>query len=133
MISRDEKAVEYSGQGFNCAQSVLASCSDLTGLDEKASLAVAGGFGGGLHRGELCGALAGAVMALGAAFPHNEPGDTMAKTRIGGKSEECCRRFEEEFGCLRCRDLLEAAGGRGRCPEFMGYCAELVAEMIEDD
>ena len=37
-------ATEYHEKGFNCAQSVLCSCGEYTGLDEKTALAVSGGF-----------------------------------------------------------------------------------------
>ena len=44
-----EKAVLLHGQGYNCAQSVLAACGEYTGMDEKTALAIAGGFGGGMR------------------------------------------------------------------------------------
>ena len=62
-MTAKEKATELHGKGCNCAQSVLLSLGDVTGLDEKTAAAVACGFGGGAGCRELCGALSGAIKA----------------------------------------------------------------------
>lgn len=131
-MERDERALEYFSSGCNCAQAVLAGCSDMTGLDERQSLTVAGGFGGGLACGEVCGALCGAVLALGALFPYADPEDAAAKTRLRAVSQDACERFREEFGCLTCRELQDKYGGKSRCPEFVQFCTQLVEEMWEE-
>ena len=43
-----EKAVNNFKSGYNCAQSVFAAFGDITGIDEKTALEIAGGFGGGV-------------------------------------------------------------------------------------
>ena len=63
-MTRYERAAEYHHKGFNCCQAVLASFSDVTGLSEQTSFDMGGGFGAGAQTGELCGAIAGAVMTL---------------------------------------------------------------------
>ena len=129
----DKKAMikELHGQGFNCAQSVLAACAEYTGLDRNLGLAIAGGFGGGLRAGEVCGAVSGAAMALGLCCPHTTPDAPEEKARISAQSAELCNRFREEFGCLTCRDLLQKYGGKDMCVRFMEYCAELASDIIE--
>lgn len=69
---------------------------------------VAAGFGGGLARtAGVCGALTGAIMALGLAQPSVEPERNLAERE---KTYERCRRLLEQFRCLHgsilCRDLL---------------------------
>ena len=64
-MTRYERAAEYHHKGFNCCQAVLASFHDVTGLSEQTSFDMGGGFGAGAQTGELCGAIAGAVMTLG--------------------------------------------------------------------
>ena len=83
----------------NCAQSVLASCCDLTGLDETQALIISGGFGGGLGCGEVCGAVSGAIMALGMRY-----GDE--NNRQCGKSKEFLQAFKAAHGSIICRELL---------------------------
>ena len=66
-MSIQESAIAYHGQGYNCAQSVLAALQEETGLDENTAKRVAAGFGGGVRCGEICGSITGAVMAFGLA------------------------------------------------------------------
>ena len=42
-------AYEYHKAGYNCAQSVAGAFEDLTGLTKEQLMALAGGFGGGVH------------------------------------------------------------------------------------
>ncbi len=100
------KPSEIHERGFNCAQSVLLSLSDLTGLDEETSLAIAGGFGGGMRAAEVCGAVSGAVMAIGLSFPFTDGKDIEARDRISDLTREFHRRFREVNGTLICRELL---------------------------
>jgi len=130
-MDRKENLNELREQGYNCAQCCLASCSDLTGLDRRTALAVAGGFGGGLRVGEVCGALSGAVMALGLCCPHTSPNSPDEKAKVGALSAEACERFKGEFGALTCRELVEKYGGKEMCPRFIEYSSELVFEIIE--
>ena len=52
---------------YNCAQSVLATFAPEIGLTEEEAFRLGGPFGAGMHRGSVCGALTGALMALGLA------------------------------------------------------------------
>lgn len=131
-MERDEKALEYFAQSYNCAQSVFAGCADLTGLDETTALSVATGFGGGLACGEVCGALAGAVMSLGMCFPNTAPNNPSGKEHVHRIVEDCCGRFRSEYGCVTCRELIEKAGGRDRCGEYVQFAAQLVGDIVEE-
>lgn len=72
-MTRYERAAEYHHKGFNCCQAVLASFRDVTGLSEQTSFDMGGGFGAGAQTGELCGAIAGAVMTLGMLTTQRTP------------------------------------------------------------
>lgn len=124
-----EQAVAIHGEGFNCAQSVLCALSEQTGLDCPRSKSVAAGFGGGLRSGEACGAVTGAVMALGLARATDGAGS--AKTRIAELTRELIAAFRTQYGRVRCDELLEDAGGHGRCDEFIAFCADCAAARIE--
>ena len=129
-MNRDDRALEYFDSGFNCAQSVCTACSDLIGLDEKQALAVSGGFGGGVRCGEICGALTGAVMAIGAVYPFNDCTDQQAKDKIAALAVECTGKFKEKYGCVRCEELKAA---QYSCPEIIEYGAELAEQIIKDN
>ena len=65
---------------------------------------IASCFGGGIgNTGAVCGAVAGAVMAIGLK---RERGDTMEDwLRIAAVAQEYRRRFEAEMKSINCRDL----------------------------
>ena len=117
-------------RGFNCAQSVLGALGEYTGLDENTAMALAGGFGGGVRCGEICGAASGAVMALGLAFPYANEEDAAAKARIAKLTMTFNRCFIEKFGCVRCQDLKS----RGvPCDELIAWAAERAEEIIREN
>lgn len=142
-MDRCALAMEYHKKGYNCCQSVVTACKDLTGLSERDSLAVAGGFGRGVGGGEeLCGAVSGAVMALSLLAPHTDENDPWEKQRIYTITKKLQAEFREKFENLRCKELL--AGGLevdGRfptakrlgldkpCQVFIVTAVELVEEM----
>lgn len=144
-MDRMERANEYHGRGFNCCQSVVAAFSDLTGLSEQESFNIGGGFGAGAGTGELCGALSGAIMALGMLTPVDPADPVGSKRRTVAKSKELQKRFLERFGHLRCQDLLknrteaeEETGAAKRlgltrhCDIMVVTAVEIVEEMLAE-
>ena len=127
-MSIGENAAKYHDLGYNCCQCVLNACTSYTGLDDKIGLAIAGGFGGGLRSGEVCGAISGAVMALGLAFPYNDHTVPEAKERIGELTAECVKRCTEACGNVTCRDLKDKCGKT--CNELIAICAQIAEQMI---
>lgn len=125
-----ELAIKYHDSGFNCAQAVLCACAEYTGLDEKTALAVSAGFGGGLRSGEVCGAISGAVMALGLANPFTDSSDTAAKDKIAALAKDCVAAGKEKFGCIHCSELK---GDKSNCPYYIGEMAALAEEMIKNN
>ncbi|MBR4870312.1 MAG: C_GCAxxG_C_C family protein [Oscillospiraceae bacterium] len=134
-MDRITLANNYHDNGFNCAQSVFAAFGDLTGIDEKTALKIAGGFGGGVKVGEICGAASGAVMVIGALYPHVTEKDMAEKKLVGDVTTEFLKRFKERFGSLPCRDLklikispemAPAAAAHG----IDKHCAVLIAEAV---
>lgn len=129
MSIRDE-ATKLHDSGHNCAQSVFTSCREHTGLDDKLALAISGGFGGGLRVGEVCGALSGALMAIGVCNPYDDCTDTEKKEKIAALAKEVCRRFKEKYGCLRCNDLKAI---EVNCGELIEFTAELAETIIKEN
>lgn len=125
-----KEATRIHESGHNCAQSVFCACREYTGLDDKMALAVSGGFGGGLRCGEICGALSGAVMAIGAVYPFDVCDNQQAKDKIAALAVECTGKFKEKYGWVRCNDL-KASGVP--CPEIIEYGAELAEQIIKDN
>ena len=122
-----ETALAVHSRGFNCAQSVLCACGKYTGLDENTALALSAGFGGGVRSGEICGAISGAVMALGYAAAHADPTDPKAKREAADAARDCVTSFREEYACVRCQDLKRAGVS---CPELIAHGAEYVEDKL---
>lgn len=140
-------ATQLHDNGFNCAQAVFGSLTDITGLDQKMALTIAGGFGGGMRAAEVCGAVSGAVMALGIAFPYNDSSDTGAKDKIAALTREFHKRFKEEYGSIICRNLLgydmeteegaaaikETGVGKKICPPIIEGAAKIARDIIREN
>ena len=136
-MERCKTANEWHDRGFNCAQSVLAAFADRIGMPAQELMSLAGGFGAGTGTGELCGAVSGAVMALGLLTPvdMNEP--VASKKRTLELSKEFQKRFSDVFGGLRCSDLIQkkyvpdertpAAAEMG----LAGHCAVMIVTAVE--
>ena len=146
MAAMNEEQARYMlfDQGYDCAQTVLSAFAEDLDLDEETALRLAAGFGGGMHLGDMCGCVTGALMALGLKYGFDQPGDKVGKDLMNAKAQEFERRFREAVGGLRCRELLEAdvstpegkllAGERvpQRCPGFVVAACEILEEMLEE-
>ena len=128
IVGIGEEAVRIHGEGFNCAQCVLCACGKYTGLDRKTALAVACGFGGGVRCGEICGAISGAVMALGAAASVCENREAMA--RVAALTKKCSGAFREKYGAVRCLDLKRAGVP---CDELIAFGAETAEKLMHEE
>ena len=101
------QAAAVFNQGFNCAQAVLKCCGETQGLPAETALRVAGVFGGGMARtGQTCGAVTGALMAIGLRHAMVTPGDDAARQRATDAGREFLRRFTAQHGSNVCRELL---------------------------
>ena len=87
----------------------------------------------GRTKEEVCGALAGGVLALGFLTGRSVPGDSWDEAAQA--AAELRQRFIAKFGTTRCRDLLEAFGPQenmDRCQRLSGETAGMLAALIEE-
>jgi len=112
-------------------------------LDKETALKLASPFGGGVaRRGEICGAISGALLVLGLARGADEPA---GKDEIYRLSQEFMRLFEEKHATVICRDLLscdigtpdgwqmakEAGKFTTICPVLVRDAAEIVQTFLK--
>jgi C_GCAxxG_C_C family probable redox protein len=91
----------------NCAQSVLAAYAADYGLEINKALQAAVGFGGGMGRvQDVCGALSGAVIALGLASGFKEEDGRDKINAVYAKVHRLIDEFSAKEGTIKCRDLL---------------------------
>lgn len=102
----EEKAQFYFSNGFNCAESVLKSLVDEMNIDCSCIPEIATGFGAGFGRhGEVCGAITGAVMAIGLKYGRSNAEDTEAKEKAYAIVDDFLKTFKIKFKNVRCIDL----------------------------
>ena len=108
MSLKSEKAVAAFTSGFNCSQSTLSVFCDELSLDRESAFKIACGFGAGMGRkGEICDALSGAIIALGARYGRGENDDPAATAITYRRTSELLQRFTEKHGSVRCKELLD--------------------------
>lgn len=104
-----QQATQTFAQGFNCAQSVLYTYGKQYFTEPTAALKLASAFGAGItYRGETCGAVTGALMALGLEFGYSEMDMEPTKQRCLSISKEFTALFEQRHGSIQCKQLLKA-------------------------
>ena len=118
---------------------MLSSFGEQFGLARELALRVAGAFGGGMARmGETCGAVTGALMAIGLKYGMTQAKDEAAREKTYKLAQEFMTRFKARHNSLVCRELLgydlsspegrKAAHDKGL---FTTLCPELVRDAVE--
>ncbi|MEA4922471.1 MAG: C-GCAxxG-C-C family protein [Eubacteriaceae bacterium] len=103
----EEKALKSFGGGIDCSQVVFGATAEQLGLDEKTARKISAAFGGGMWRGETCGCVTGALMAIGLKYGQSEIGESKTKEKMLAKKAEFERIFAEKNGDLICRKILK--------------------------
>ncbi len=102
------KAISRFRDGYNCAETVLMTFAESYGINNDIIPRIATGFGGGIgRRGSVCGALSGAVMALGLKYGRDTMEEKERTENCTRRAFECYTRFDKEFGGVLCYDLIK--------------------------
>ena len=140
-----ERAVSTFDEGFNCSQSVFTAWAEELGLDRETALRVATAFGGGMgHRGDTCGAVTGAFMAIGLKHGRLRADDEETRDLAYALVNRFVEEFEWRHGSVVCRELLgcdistpegmEHASRNNlagtRCPNFVRDAAEILKDLL---
>ncbi len=106
-MSKSELAESYFKEGYNCAQAVALAFEEELNLDKKSIAMLSSGFGGGFGRlREVCGAVSGMVMVLGALEGSFIGCDSNSKAEIYKKVQYLIGQFKEKNGSYVCKELL---------------------------
>ncbi|MDD5067457.1 MAG: C-GCAxxG-C-C family protein [bacterium] len=107
MKNKMETATKKFLDGYNCAQAVFYSFCDELRFDKETALKTACGFGAGMGRKEeVCGAVSGGIMVLGARYGRGEKDQRSATELTYQKTHDLLDRFQEKHGTFICRKLL---------------------------
>lgn len=109
----------------NCAQSVLMAFSGEIGISDEQAYKVASNFGAGMKCASVCGAITGALMAMGL---------------LGIDNPECVKELFNAIktnhdNCIDCADLLrinKEKGGdkKAHCDAMVYECVALVEKFL---
>jgi C_GCAxxG_C_C family probable redox protein len=145
MSDKVEAAVACFREGFCCSLAILSTYGDDFGLPRETALRAAAALGAGMGRlGEVCGAVAGALIVIGLKHGHTEAADKETKEKNYILVRDFADRFRLRNGALCCRELLgcdlttaegvEEARQKGlfaeRCPGFVRDAAEALEEVL---
>lgn len=147
-MTRKEQAMANFRDGYNCAQSVVLAFKDKFDMNEEQLTKIASSFGGGMGRlREVCGAVSGMFMIVGATDGYAEPKAGDVKAEHYARIQELAHRFEDKNGSIVCRELLGLAlkhdtptpevrtseyYKKRPCEELVGIAAEILEEYFKE-
>ncbi|NLF40928.1 C_GCAxxG_C_C family protein [bacterium] len=108
MKTTEDTAAALFADGYNCAQSTFCALCERLGMDRNTALKTSCGFGGGMGRNqEVCGAVAGGIMAIGLRHGRGVNDDRPVTMAAYEKVRAFMGRFAAQHGSCLCRDLLD--------------------------
>ena len=147
-MTRRERAINYFKEGYNCTQAVVLAFKDILTIDANELCKIASPFGGGISRmRETCGAVSGMVLVLGNLIGYSTPEMGEKKHELYKKTQELLKIFENKYGSLTCRVLLNLTTKhddpkpsvrdhsffeKRPCPELIGGAAEILETYLKN-
>jgi len=139
-----QKAIAYFEEGFNCSESMLKAYLDIYEKDPALG-AAASGFGGGIGgKGITCGAISGAVIAIGLHYNRQNSADKELYSKVRENARDLVEQFAKLHDSSYCKDLqpydLTTMKGReklhsdpevkAKCKSYLTSGAALLVKMI---
>jgi C_GCAxxG_C_C family probable redox protein len=140
ITNKQKLALESFKNGFNCSQSVLSVFAEELNLKKDTALKLATPFGAGMaYMQETCGAVTGALMAIGLKYGKGEFGTNEDKTHAYNQSKQFIAEFRKKNQSVCCRNLLDGIDmntpeGMARIVEFDYFrtrCCDYVADAVQ--
>lgn len=102
-----EKIAEEFKKGFDCSQVVLKSFADRLGIDGEEAYKIAACFGGGMGvTGGTCGAIVGAMMAIGIKYGQYDFEHMEQKDIMRDKRSQFFEKIKDKYPSVLCKDVL---------------------------
>ena len=111
-INRVEKAKLLKKQGYNCAQTVFLTFSDILDIDEVTAIKLTQPLGLGISGlREVCGVITAMSLVLGIYMGTVDTKDNDTKKKLYKTINEIAEEFRKENGSLVCKELRGIADG----------------------
>lgn len=125
-MQKNEIAKNYFNEGCNCCQAVVLAFASEMGMNKDALARISSSFGAGMGGlKEVCGAVSGMFMVLGAVCGYGEAVNAQEKSEHAARIREAAEKFQNEFGSLLCRELKSGNRDRTYCANLVQYAASL--------
>jgi len=116
---------------YRCSEPVIEALQPLCPLKWDRLADVTMGIGGGFsNMGEVCGALSGAIIAIGLDLAARYRDTAVLRLHNIRFTQKLMRDFAKEFGGVRCRDITGHDISGCLTPGDKGYAA-FIGDMIE--
>ena len=133
-MDKHEQAARQAGdfmrQGYHCSESIVVAVGEYLWGDvndwlRRASTGFSGGVGNSSH--ELCGALSGGVLLIGALLGRTSVQQNDSKCQqIAARYRD---QFFAQFGACRCCDVRRT---HSPCSELVEQAARLLLVILEE-
>ena len=125
-LERCEELRADTSRHYGCSQAVFLPFAEQYGLDPETACAISANFRAGMLTGQVCGAITGALMALG----------------LAGASPKAAMELQSRVranhdGDMDCKTLLDKYHAKGNpnrkphCDDMCFECVTLVEELLE--
>lgn len=150
-LTKGKEARALFESGCNCAQAVAGAFSREMGLPRDTVLLLASPFGGGMGRmREVCGAISGTFLVLGALdgyLPTENKMHQQEKKRVYETVQTLAKQFEEENGSIICAQLLKGVEQdcsptpsertakyykKRPCADYVEFAADLIEKHLKN-
>jgi len=140
------KARKLFSANNNCSQSVMKAILSEKNMDFDQVIPLMAGFGAGVaHEGNVCGAVSGAIAALGVLNSRQFGDVSEHKEATYASAEEFTRRFKKTHGSIICNNLttIEMSDTKARnkamkdgifkrvCPSFVESAVRIALDISE--
>lgn len=129
MKTRIDETIKKHDKGYNCAQAVACTYSDLVGMDEETIFRLTEALGAGMGNMEgTCGAVSGACILAGLKNSTGNLDIPNSKGQTYKLSREILNEFKEQNGSVVCKDLKGTETGKVLRP-----CEECIKDAARID
>lgn len=129
---------EKFSKGFDCSQVVLEAFAEELNISSEVANKVAACFGGGMSKGETCGAVTGALMVIGLKYGQYDENHMEQKEIMAAKRTEFYEKLSQKYSSCLCKDLLKhditKPGEFEKVVDeglLLNFCPMLVSDVIK--
>ncbi|MCC9295119.1 C-GCAxxG-C-C family (seleno)protein [Clostridium sp. MT-14] len=118
-----KRVLELHKEGYNCAESIVKAINEEK--ETNIPVSVASPFGSGMTVGSTCGAVTGALMALGSIRGRKTSKESNETRKI---TKEVINKVKEKYGTFECSELKKKGIS---CDEIIEYAYDILREYIK--